>query len=213
MRSKKWRTLGFLAIAALPLGLIAVAFAVADVPLGFFLRDPTTSLGGHPLTGAVSSAGVLLWWTAVTACGLAAVLNHRDGGPARTVAFFTTGGVLAGLLALDDLFLVHDYVGPRHLGIPEPLVLALLGGVGLIFLVAFSGEIRQSRAPWFMGAVILFGLSLGVDCFQARFTSSWRIFVEDGLKWLGIFAWTTFFVLRSLDATTGLVGSGEAVDV
>lgn len=201
--------LAIIGLALLPPALVAAGQLVADVPAGFFTRDPTTTLGGHPLTGALSTLGVLGWWSAATAAALTwRVAVHRGAG-AATPAFFASAALLTAAMAFDDVYLGHDFLLPRELGIPEPWVLIALALGALAFLVAFRGHVRRYGSAWFWAAGGCFALSLGVDQVQELWGSPWRIVFEDGAKWMGIVFWAAF-VLRA--AWTELALSGGSPD-
>jgi hypothetical protein len=54
-------------VYGLTLGVLALAVLASvrtGVPIAFFVRDPSVTLGGDPLTGALSNLGALVWCVA-----------------------------------------------------------------------------------------------------------------------------------------------------
>jgi hypothetical protein len=127
--------------------------------------------------------------------------SRRSSGP----GFFLWAGLVTMMLALDDLFLLHDEVFMLYLGQNEHRTFLVYGAVIAIFLGYYRRSILSSRSlPLLVLALVLLGSSIFVDN-TSRFWSDpeMRILVEDGLKLLGITAWTAYFVRRSYFAVAG----------
>jgi hypothetical protein len=188
------------------LGLLGVPLLAAvgtGVPVGVFLRDPVATLGGHPLTGLQSHVGVLIWWGAASIC-LFSVAVLRRPGERRLRAFAASYGVLSAVLALDDLFLLHEDLAPRYLGIHELAVVAAYGVAAVALTVAFRDVILRSEYRLLAAAVGFFAVSILTDQVIAKYwQSGWRIVVEDGLKLVGVVSWTAYFVGVCLRAVSG----------
>lgn len=175
----------------------------------FFVRDPAATLGAHPLIGAQSHLGILVWAAGAGICLSAWTVLRRSGGTRadrEPAAFFLYFGVLTTVLLLDDLFLVHEELLGR-IGIGELSVLmayTVAIGAGAI---RFRSILFRSADPsvLFAAAFVFFGLSVGVDLVQdlgieealnpeaGMLVGEVRLFVEDGLKLLGITSWTAYF--------------------
>lgn len=199
------------AVALALLGLAFAASALLDLPIAFFVRDPAATLDGHPLTGALSNLGILVWCTAAVICFFASALL---GAPGRTLArFFFWSGVLTAILLLDDFFLFHDDLAKRAFGVPQRLVeVGYVAGVGA-YLLIFRRVILESKWPRLLLALSFFAASMFVDQVQHLWPSPWRIGFEDGAKFLGIVAWMAYFVdgaFRAVAADHGPRGRPEA---
>ena len=63
MGPERRRTILIAGVAVVAAGVILLATLIVgltqDIPFGWFSREPTETLGGHPLTGFQSSLGVL----------------------------------------------------------------------------------------------------------------------------------------------------------
>ena len=189
--------------ALLLLACTMMACFGAGLPPAFFCRDPMATMDGHPLTGVQSTVGVLVWCGAAAIC-LFSGATLRGAGDSRTMRrFFACSGAITLMLALDDLFLVHDDLAERYLRLGEKPVLlvyaALVGG----YVISFRRVILGSDCTLLVLAFLFFGLSLAVDFFQRRWLSPWRIFAEDGCKLLGIVSWSGYLVRTCFLAVAG----------
>lgn len=72
--------------------------------------------------------------------------------------FRASSFLLTGMLLVDDLYMVHDLIGPRYLGIPELAVLATLGVAGLTWLgINLPRLLRDPDLPILLLACLFFG--------------------------------------------------------
>lgn len=100
----------------------------------------------EPWTGAYSTFGLIVWGIMIGALLLAAVVMRRRGDR-QAFWFFAVTTSLAGYLAVDDAFLLHEDVLPDDIGFPESaFYLALLIGAAtwLVAYRRFSGRIRPT---------------------------------------------------------------------
>ena len=198
--------------AFLLLGLAVLAAVLQDVPVGDLTRDPALILGGHPLTGMLSNFGVLLWRATATSCLLSALVLHRRGDT-DSVLFLGAAGLLTGLLMIDDLFMLHDWLLPVYLGIPEPLVYAVYVVLALAYLVCFRRRLRAARTWLLLTAILFFVLSVGSDLVLPDGPGIYLW--EDGTKFLGIISWTLFHIdgcLAALSAASPARIAGTVTD-
>lgn len=190
-------------ISAGTLGLIAFLAVSLRVSLPMVTRDITAIAGLHPLAGALSSLGILLWCAAAVACAFAAVVLGGSGR-AEEARFLAASAVLSAYLMFDDLFGLHEDLAARYLGFDENLVFAVLGiGVAAYFF-AFRRVILTTSLDVLVAAVGFLAASVAVDVFLE--SSLWRLgqwnyFVEDGLKWMGVAAWACYYVFTALAFT------------
>jgi hypothetical protein len=177
-------------LALMALVLLYVAGASDGLPGGaaHVLREPQDVLDGEWYSGSLSTLGGLLWAISATALALVAL---RPGSHRRTAA------VAAGLsiaFALDDVFLIHDYLAPQ-VGISDKLVFAAYGLVGLWLLL--RGRPFFVLHGW-IGPLVAGGLlatSVGADYLLQELTGGGeRPLLEDGSKLLGATVWATWSV-------------------
>jgi len=198
-----------LAIPAVLLVASIVAFLDGIATFYEISREPSITLEGPALTGIQSNLGVLIMWSGAAIALFSAIAVRRLGG-GRTARFLLWGGIITALLALDDFLLLHDEVFVEFLGQSERRVFLVYAVIVGLFLWHYRRVIMSSGAILLIIAVGCLGASLLVD--QTSFLwgeSPWRIFVEDGLKLVGLTFWTGFFVRCSYHALVSRIGSGR----
>ena len=172
------------------------------IPVEQLLRDPLAVAERNPLTcckvyyGAVSTLGVLIWSAAAACCLFAALVIWRRGAASAVLPFLLFGGLLTGLLALDDQFLVHENILPAF-GLPEAAAYSLYAVLGLALLGCGRRIFMHSNWPLFVIAGGLLASSILIDQIFHN-DERWRLLLEDGVKFAGIIAWSTFFITTSL---------------
>lgn len=186
--------------AYLPLVLLHAGLALQDrVPVGALLRDPNAVMGLSFYYGALSHLGVLLWWAAAvvgvfSAFVLRAVFRLKGAEAAPKLLLWM--GVLTALLALDDLFMLHEEALPLYLGIPEWSVFAFHGLFAAGILLAFRRVVLRSDFLLLGLALGFFALSILVDLGMLRFLFGipleLDLLLEDAAKLLGIASWLSY---------------------
>ena len=168
---------------------LAVAF---DVDFDALSRDPTTVYKGPVYAGWFSNLVVLLWQVPAT-CALltAAVLRstRRGGAP-----MFLAAGLLTAVLAVDDLFLIHESLA-EAIRLPQ-LVLPVVYGVAV---GAFAWVFRRG-----LGTGIVF-LALALACWTgsvavAVFANQHGQLVVSAAKFAGVGFWTLLIVRLAMTA-------------
>jgi hypothetical protein len=160
------------------------------ISLGKLTRDPAAINGVHPLVGTLSHLGVLMWCAAGAVCLFSAGLLK---GPAwrESRRFLIATGCLSMALLTDDLFLVHELLSQRYLGLPESATYGVLAAATVAWLVRFRGVILAGEWLPLAAALILLALSMLADLVFQDLPrhAEWMYLVEDGAKFLGIAAW------------------------
>lgn len=193
---KPWATL--LVVAALPLLAVVTMYRLHDVQISLMTRDPTGIAGIHPLAGFLSSLGVLMWWTAASVWLFSALL-HRAAGDGPKLRFALASGALSMYLGLDDLFQFHERLAPRHLGVPERVVLTAIVLSAALYLVTFRRQILRAQGSLLAVAFGFLAASVAFDSVLASWIwrlKGWTYLFEDGSKWVGIVFWCGFAVTR-----------------
>jgi len=197
-----WKVLLFL---YLPIVLLFLAVGLLsrlldDLTLSLLMRDIVTT-GRLPFfTGLVPQLEGVLWSASLTVCVIGwVVLKRRGGDVARSKRFLLQLSVVTAILLLDDIFLFHGEIAPKHLHIGKNIVLSIyLLTIGVFVysnrLVIFSSEylILMLALGLFGASVLLDLLPLQMFSFH-RFVLQLRVFLEDGLKFAGIATWLTYF--------------------
>lgn len=205
-----WLVLGAVLAAAI------LAKTRLDLPWYFVMGDPATATGRPFFVGFVSNVGVVMWASIATVFLFRHHVERAIGGRAEWRRFLLWSGLFAGVLGLDDLFLLHDQVFPDYLGVSQSLVVGLYAVLCLGYLLRFSGQIARTAYPVFIAALGLLAASVALDQLQDR----WEIylpasgFLEDAAKLLGIGTWLSYALHTCATLplpARGTVRRGEAV--
>ena len=188
--------------ALLMLSLTIWANLRADVPFSFFSRDPMATFNGHPLTGMQSTLGVLVWCAAAGFCFFSYAVLRDISEDTLLPPFLFWAGVISSLLALDDMFLIHEDLAYRYLSLNEKVVFLGYGALMLWWLFRFRKQIFSTEYFLLIVALAFFGGSSIVDLMQSRLSSPFRIFFEDGFKLLGIVSWSGYLMGTCFCAVT-----------
>ena len=134
---------------------------------------------------------MLLWCSAASVCFFASMLLTQSKADYRKILFMVSAGLFTGLLLFDDLFLAHEVIYPKVLGVDEKYVIAVYAIFAVIYLAFFRDLIVRYGYSLMLISLILFAISIFEDLFQGD-TGVVRRIGEDGTKFIGIATWTTF---------------------
>ncbi|MBF8275518.1 MAG: hypothetical protein HW390_591 [Candidatus Brocadiaceae bacterium] len=168
-------------------------------------QDPASLGGIHPLSGFVSSLGVLLWCAAASICFFAAltILKGKQGDAFRFLLF---SAVLTSYLMFDDLFQIHEELASEYLGLNEKTVTASLFIAIVTHLITFRQIILRTNFFVLLLALGFFSTSVAVDQVWCR-----EYFFEDGAKLLGIACWCSYFAQTSYRLLSGTLNQPASV--
>ena len=188
--------------AAVPLLLVALAHLFLQISIPGMTRDVAAIADIHPLTGILSTLGILLWWMSAAIYLFVAHLLSDCQERADT-GFLVHSGLLSAYFGFDDLFQFHEFLAPTYLMVPEGVVYGILACAVGVYLCRFRRQLIKPDGPLLLIALAVLSSSAlndGVlDPWLWRI-QDWSYFVEDGLKWLGICFWTAFCIVRSSNA-------------
>ncbi len=179
--------------------LMAVIFLHLYFKISMYelFRDPSQIAKISPFAGVMSNLGVLLWWTTASVCFFTAILLFMFKQDEK-FWFILSSALLSAYLTADDLFRLHDSVA-WQVGIQEESVLIVLGLTVIVYLIKFRREILKSNSFILLLALGFLTASVMVDYSQEDSNlllfGEWRIFFEDGFKWLGIVCWCSYYTL------------------
>lgn len=205
-------------IRILPIALISIAIALGgavvtvsiaewtDNPIWRLTKDPAQIIDFPPYIGMLSTWGTLLWMSTATICLFASMVMKNYQVAFRTYRFLFVSGVLSFLLAVDDIFLLHDEVLPHLLDMPEfffyLIYIIIIGS----YLLYFWRDISSYDYLLFMVAFALLMVSRGF--FLPRFLREFMT-TNDMLKYFGIVFWLAFFYRASMQEIKNLVSKKE----
>lgn len=140
--------------------------------------------------GAVSTLGIIMWSGVAVLCFTMAVHLRRRA----ETWFYAVAFVLTTFLALDDAFMLHEHFDGA--GILIKLLLHAFRGFLVFALLACLWMMGGSRYTLLLLASLgFFVASILIDTVE---TTTWHMFVEDSLKFIGIALWLSFFVAHTL---------------
>ncbi len=203
------RTLALIYGSAL-LGLLAfLSLSVsADFSLNEITRDPLATADLHPLTGAQSQVGVLIWWSAASISLAAWATIRRVGGDRRLALFLLCSGLITVWLTLDDFFQFHDALASDWFGLRERYVILGYALVMGLYFVAFRRVLWHSERGLLLLAFLFAGLSVAGDLVSQQFVEDGAPsgigetlnYLEDAMKFLAIVSWSAYLIRYSLGA-------------
>lgn len=174
-------------LAALLLAALLLARAV-ELEFIDLTRDVFSTASIPVYTGLVSNVGAFLWVAGLTIC-----LFARGIAPAGERGFLLASAGITAVMLVDDFYMVHEWIGPNFLGIPEEgfyLAYALMGGG---YVVAYRDRIlRGSGGTLLLATGLAFAVSLGIDLLERPPVAAWQTFAEEGTKLLGIGCWVSY---------------------
>lgn len=180
-----------------PAILVAIGAVQPWVPPVELFRDPLAVAADagsgccHVYFGFFSNLGVLLWCSAASVCFFASMLLIQRKADRRKILFMVSAGLFTSLLLFDDLFLAHEVIYPKVLGVDENYVFAAYVILAAIYLSFFRNLIVRNGYSLMLLSLILFAISIFVDIFFGEAGVLRRI-AEDGAKFIGIATWTAF---------------------
>lgn len=200
-----------------PLLPLAAVWAVASVFLGALaaqdvipyeqlVLDPNSYGDIAWYTGLISNLGILGWTLATVVAAAGGWLAGR-AGRAGARALLRGGALYTSLLLLDDLFQLHVVV-THALGAPKAAFYAAYLVLGCWWAWTNAGELSRTRWPLAAAAVAALSLSVAVD--QGLRPGSVALVAEDSGKFLGIVAWSLYFVLTGRDIALSVLTLGPA---
>lgn len=168
--------------------------------------DPTHLTGAPWYTGAVSNLGILVW-----ACGAAFAISGawvaRRIGRVSAFRFLSVGAFATVVLVLDDAFRFH--AGPLRalLGGSKPVAQLAVVTPVVVWAVVFWADIKRTRLLILAASLAAFVGSVLVDLIVVEQRGD-RLLLEDGLKFLGVIAWSQYFAVTSRDiAASAIAGA------
>ena len=162
--------------------LINSGFSIVEI-----LRDPAQQTGLSSLLGFVSNIGVWLWVSSATVCFFSLV-SSRFSNPRGPLEIVLILGLLSLLLAVDDLFMLHD----RH--VHQKGIYWLYALCCLSLLLRHFWRIMEIDGFSFLFAGLLLAMSIYIDTHQRKIPMEYahHQLIEEGLKFVGAAIWLFF---------------------
>ncbi len=188
-----------LAIAGLTVAAVLSAVGVFQATgrdWWVLLRDPAAAFDFAPTSGLFSHLGVLAMAGMGAICVFVGMMLTRGAGD-RTVLLYA--GTFALWLALDDLFMLHEGILPRVVGIPEhaTLGLYLVLVLGLMWRIGARVFSRAFLGFWVAAGFLV--VMLATDVVYEVATSP-SFLLEEIAKLCGFVLWAAFWVAFAANA-------------
>lgn len=176
---------------------------MTDNPIWKLAKDPAQVIEFEPYIGMLSNWGALLWMATAVICLFSAIVLKKYNSPIGPWRFIFISGILSFMLAIDDLFLLHDEVLPRIFDIRESFFYLLYLVLIISYLAFFLRQIQQHD-------YILFWFAIFLLAFSRRFFMLLPFLKEfktagDMLKYFGIVFWLAFFYRTALQEISALI--------
>jgi hypothetical protein len=212
-KSMNWATVKkrlplFLIVYIPPLILLLVLGVIAgltDIHVGDFFEDPAQLIGYDYYLGFIDSLGIVLWASAMAVCFFTFITLRRMGNNEDISKFVLFSGIFTLILLLDDLYLIHEWIGHFASEFILPLIMAIFY---ILILFRFRKVILKTDYIFLVIAIGCIAISFIFDTLQfiehPLFQDGIRGLLEEGIEFLGIISWLTYFTrvcLRLLRST------------
>ena len=185
--------------------VLLLVHATTDVAFSVFLDDPLSYLLAPSYIGLASNIGILFWCASASILIFAYLVLRRKGIGSESASFLLAFGLITAILAIDDLFMVHEAVGDLfeptfgNDNIGEAGAFAVYILFFIYFIFKYLKVISRTEYVLFIGFIILCGLNLALDLLPIQYPREMGLHVEEIIKFLAIITWfgyTTRTALR-----------------
>jgi hypothetical protein len=185
-----WIIVTLAGVTMVAVGAAVMVFQATGRDWWVLLRDPAAAFDFAPTAGLFSHLGVLAMAGMGAICVFAAVGMPRG---VRDRGLLAMVGAFALWLALDDLFMLHEEIFPRVLGVQEhgTLGLYVMLVLGLMWRIGRRVFTRAWLGFWAAAAFLV--VMLGTDLmFEVATPASFL--VEEVAKLCGFVLWAAFWI-------------------
>jgi hypothetical protein len=198
LKKQATRLVPFMAAAYIP-AILVLSFLVFlrtrySLPYYVMTVDPLSVFAAPPYIGLLSNIGAILWAAGLGACLLTAIKAKEK----ETRTLFGYLGLLTFVLLIDDLFMVHEYIIPRYLGLTDPWTFSAYGLLLIFIVLKTWRQMIKTDYLLIVAALILFAGSLYFDWLPTEIRG--QFLLEDGLKFLGIVSWIAYLFREAFKA-------------
>ena len=162
-------TTAFLLLVCVPLAGVVAGAVFFHVHVPVMTRDIAGVANVHPLTGFLSSLGVVLWFCSAAVWAFTGFILGVRGSGGR---FHFHSAVLSGYLGFDDLFEFHEVIAPSVLGIPERAVMLFIAGATALYVWQWRRGLLVRDGLVLAVGVGFLAASMGIDSLLDEATAS-----------------------------------------
>jgi len=162
-----------------------------NIKLTLVVRDLAQTCGYPIGVGMISNIGILLWGATASICLFTTFSENINRESSKLLLL---GGLLSGILCIDDFFLLHDrYIGPDFLNLTYLAITIFL-------LLRFRTILKKIGIYNLVISILFLGLSIFFDgVIQQIFEQEYDLtqLIEEMFKFLGITCWLNFWIKAS----------------
>lgn len=189
----------------LGLTVLFIARFQTVTPLRNLFLDPGFLTGSPWYTGALSNLGVLVWTSGVVFAGAGAWVARRIGRESAA-RFLAMGAAATLILLLDDVFRLHSGPLRRLLGGSKSVAQGVVILPVVVWVAVFWADIMRTRLALLFAALSSLAGSVVVDVIFGLGGDT-SLLIEDGMKFLGVLAWSQYFAITSRDIAASAISS------
>lgn len=198
------RIIKIISAFAIFLFIILVIAVKSGIEPSDLTRDQNGVLHFEPYVGMLSSLGIFMWYVALVLCWFAWYFIRMNNPNSGRKNFFLVSGFITSIIAVDDLFQFHETILPDYLGLPEISFYIVYFIALFIFNIKYINALMNPHFSLLMNSYFFLAASIIFDVFFER-TVPFGTYIEDGLKFIGIAFWSTFFFKTVLLELNGLI--------
>lgn len=173
---------------------VAPSFLFRDV---FIVAEEARDGCCHNYFGLFSNIGTFIWCGTGFILLFSGLVLFRMFGFVKETAFLVFAGLLTGVLAVDDFFMIHEWLQTYAFDGSEKILFSFYAIITLFYLFAFRRLIAALDLYVLGISLLLFAVSVMIDLAVPDEKSATRIVIEDGPKFVAITAWATFQIRAS----------------
>lgn len=161
-------------------------------PVWKLAKDAADVIGYPPYYGMLSSWSSMMWMASAAICLFTATITRKDASDRGMWGFLLFSGLLSLMIAIDDLYLLHDRILPQALHTSEGVFYLLYLFLMMGYLILFFRQIARSDYILFWIAFFFLAFSRGfynLIPFLRGFNTT-----NDMFKYVGIVFWLAFFI-------------------
>ena len=185
-------------------GLVFVRL-IYKVDIGAITRDPLQLFEAPPFVGMVSNIGILCWCSAMAICFFSSKIIQKKFNDYKIAQFLFYSSVVTCILMIDDLFLFHEIVLPDYLHIQQIIIYPTYVIMIAVYLFKFYKTILRTDYILLLLAFVFFGTSIIIDILSEHIVIPEVFFFEDGVKFLGVIGWATYYIRTSFQEMTAQI--------
>lgn len=189
-----WMVLIAYSIVIANLAVVAFGTDQLGTTIPNLTRDPN-AISGYPVhTGFLSNVGVMFWAGTAAICIFSFVVLRGQGIRGDATWYLLVGGLITTVLLIDDLFMMHEAVYPRHFGTTDRDAYLAYGLMVVGYLFWFRRTVLRTNFLFLVLAFAGFAISVMLDITEWVDLSTDDLFLaEDGSKFFGIASWGVYF--------------------